>query len=84
MMFQMDEAIEQAKRVQNKYTDTLMQNKHVIGVSVRPMYGYNQSKPTEYALVLLVEEDGQNQWFPTQIEDVPVIVQPVSRGTTTQ
>lgn len=81
MMFNTDEAIELAKKAQKKYTDTLMKNKHVMGVSVAPVDGYSQSKPTEYALVLLVDEDGQRHWFPTKLDDVPVIVQPINRVT---
>jgi len=76
MMFNTDESIEMAKDVQKKYTDSLMQNKHVLGVSVQPVDGYGQSRPTEFALVLLIDEDGEKHWFPTQIDNVPVILRP--------
>lgn len=81
MMFNTDEAIEIAKKAQTKYTDSLMQNKHVMGVSVQPIDGYSQSRPTEYALVLLVDEGGQRHWFPSELDHVPVIVQPINRVT---
>lgn len=81
MMFNTDESIEHAKDVQKKYTDSLMKNRHVMGISVQPVDGYSQSRPTEYALVLLVDEAGAKHWFPTQIDNVPVIVKPVGHIT---
>jgi len=80
-MFGMDPKIEQAKHVQNKYTDSLMQNRHVMGVSVRPVEGYVH-KPEAYALVVLVDEYVEPHHIPEVLDDVPVIVQRVSRGKT--
>lgn len=76
-MFQTDEAILRAKHVQMKYTDHLMQDKHVLGVSVRPVEGYVH-KPKEYALVVLVDDNLPAGAIPTTLDDVRVIVQRVS------
>ncbi len=78
-MFAMDPKIEQAKRVQNKYTDRLMQNQHVMGVSVQPVEGYVH-KPEAYALVVLVDDHVEPHHIPKVLEDVPVIVQRVNWG----
>ena len=75
----MDPKIERAKHVQHKYTDSLMQNQHVLGVSVRPVEGYVH-KPEAYALVILVDEYVEPHHMPKVLDDVPVIVQKV--GTT--
>jgi len=75
----MDPKIERAKHVQSKYTDSLMQNQHVLGVSVRPIEGYVH-KPEAYALVILVDEYVEPHHIPKVLEDVPVIIQKV--GTT--
>jgi len=80
-MFGMDPKIAQAKHVQNKYTDSLMQNRHIMGVSVRPVEGYVH-KPEAYALVVLVDEYVEPHHIPEVLDDVPVIVQRVSRGKT--
>ena len=80
-MFGTDPKIEQAKHVQNKYTDSLMQNRHVMGVSVRPVEGYVH-KPEAYALVVLVDEYVEPHHIPKILDDVPVIVQRVGRVKT--
>lgn len=74
----MDPKIERAKQVQNKYTESLMQNQHVMGVSVRPVEGYVH-KPEAYALVVLVDEHVEPHHLPKVLDDVPVIVQRVGR-----
>ena len=74
----MDPKIEHAKRVQNKYTDSLMQNQHVMGVSVRPVEGYVH-RPEAYALVVLIDEHTEEHHIPDVLDDVPVIVQRVGR-----
>jgi hypothetical protein len=71
-MFNMDPKIEQAVNVQKKYTDSLMQNQHVMGVSVRPVDGYVHH-PEAYALVVLVDDETTD--IPAHLDDVPVIVQ---------
>ena len=78
----MDPKIEQAVNVQKKYTDSLMQNRHVMGVSVRPVEGYVYH-PEAYALVVLVDDEAAKNHIPTQLDDVPVIVQPIG-GITAQ
>lgn len=77
-MFGTDPRIEQAKRVQNKYTETLMQNQHVMGVSVRPVDGYVHN-PEGYALVVLVDEQAEPHQIPNALDGIPVIVQRVGR-----
>jgi hypothetical protein len=77
-MFFMDARIERAIDVQKKYTDRLMQNRHVMGVSVRPVNGYVHN-PEGYALVVLVDDDDARKLIPKQLEDVPVIVQPIGK-----
>jgi len=72
----MDPRIEQAVNVQKKYTDTLMQNRHVMGVSVRPINGYVHH-PEAYALVVLVDDETVKNHIPSHLDDVPVIVKPV-------
>jgi hypothetical protein len=79
-MFFMDARIERAVDVQKKYTDRLMQNRHVMGVSVRPVNGYVHN-PEGYALVVLVDDDDARKLIPKQLEDVPVIVQPIGKVT---
>lgn len=74
----MDPKIMRAKQVQNKYTDSLMQNEHIMGVSVRPIEGYVH-KPEAYALVILVDEHAEAHHIPDVLEDVPVIVQRVGK-----
>jgi hypothetical protein len=74
----MDPRIEQAVNVQKKYTDRLMQNQHVMGVSVRPVDGYVHH-PEAYALVVLVDDEGIKKQLPSQLDDVPVIVQRVGK-----
>ena len=74
----MDSRIERAVDVQKKYTDSLMQNRHVMGVSVRPVNGYVHN-PEGYALVVLVDDDDARKLIPKQLDDVPVIVQPIGR-----
>jgi hypothetical protein len=74
----MDPKIEQAVNVQKKYTDSLMQNRHVMGVSVRPVDGYVYH-PEGYALVVLVDDEAAKNHIPAQLDDVPVIVQPVGK-----
>jgi len=76
----MDARIERAVDVQKKYTDRLMQNRHVMGVSVRPVNGYVHN-PEGYALVVLVDDDDARKLIPKQLEDVPVIVQPIGKVT---
>jgi len=75
-MFNIDPKIEQAINVQKKYTDSLMQNQHVMGVSVRPVDGYVHH-PEAYALVVLVDDESVN--IPAHLDDVPVIVQRVGK-----
>jgi len=75
----MDPKIERAKYVQNKYTETLMRNQHVMGVSVRPVEGYVH-KPEAYALVVLVDEHAEPNHIPSVLDDVPVIVQRIGRN----
>ena len=77
-MFGIDPKIEQAKNVQYKYTDSLMQNRHVMGVSIRPVEGYVH-KPEAYALVVLVDEYIEPHHLPKILDDVPVIVQRVGK-----
>ena len=77
----MDPKIEQAVNVQKKYTDSLMQNRHVMGVSVRPVEGYVHH-PETYALVVLVDDEANKNLVPTQLDNVPVIVRPIGRGKT--
>jgi hypothetical protein len=74
----MDSRMERAVDVQKKYTDGLMKNEHVMGVSVRPIggYGYN---PEAYALVVLVDDDEAKKLIPKQLDNVPVIVQRVGK-----
>jgi len=74
----MDPKIERAKYVQSKYTERLMQNQHVLGVSVRPVEGYVH-KPEAYALVVLVDEYVEPHHLPEMLDDVPVIVQKVGK-----
>ena len=74
----MDSRIEHAVNVQKKYTDSLMQNEHVMGVSVRPVNGYVHN-PEGYALVVLVDDEEAKKLIPKQLEDVPVIVQPIGK-----
>jgi len=74
----MDPKIEQAVNVQKKYTDSLMQNRHVMGVSVRPVDGYVYH-PEAYALVVLVDDEANKSHIPSKLDDVPVIVQPIGR-----
>ena len=76
----MDPRIEQAINVQKKYTDSLMQNEHVMGVSVRPVDGYVYH-PAAYALVVLVDDEEVKKHIPSQLDDVRVIVQPVGKIT---
>jgi len=76
----MDPKIEQAVNVQKKYTDSLMKNQHVMGVSVRPVEGYVYH-PEAYALVVLVDDEAAKNHIPTQLDNVPVIVQRVGRIT---
>jgi len=80
-MFHIDPKIEQAVNVQKKYTDKLMQNEHVMGVSVRPVDGYVHH-PETYALVVLVDDEEVKKHIPSKLDDVPVIVQPIGRGKT--
>ena len=75
----MDPRIEQAVNVQKKYTDSLMQNQHVMGVSVRPVDGYVHN-PEAYALVVLVDDEDAKKQIPAQLDDVRVIVKPIGRG----
>jgi len=75
----MDSRIEQAKRVQQKYTDQLMQNQHVMGVSVYPVDGYVH-KPEVYALMVLVDDENAQHDIPSHLEDVPVIIKPIGRA----
>jgi hypothetical protein len=77
-MFNVDPKIEQAVNVQKKYTDSLMQNQHVMGVSVRPVDGYVHH-PEAYALVVLVDDENAKNHIPSQLDDVPVIVQRVGK-----
>jgi len=79
----MDPRIQQAVNVQKKYTDSLMQNRHVMGVSVRPINGYVHN-PEAYALVVLVDVDDETvkNHIPSHLDDVPVIVKPVSHFKT--
>ena len=72
----MDPKIEQAVNVQKKYTDSLMQNQHVMGVSVRPVDGYVHH-PESYALVVLVDDESVD--IPAHLDDVPVIIQRVGK-----
>ena len=74
----MDPKIEAAVNVQKKYTDSLMQNRHVMGVSVRPVNGYVHN-PEGYALVVLVDDDDARKLIPKQLDDVPVIVQHIGK-----
>lgn len=74
----MDPKIEQAVNVQKKYTDSLMKNQHVMGVSVRPVEGYVYH-PEAYALVVLVDDDEAKKLIPKQLDNVPVIVQRVGK-----
>jgi hypothetical protein len=74
----MDPKIEQAVNVQKKYTDRLMKNRHVMGVSVRPVDGYGYH-PEAYALVVLVDDEAAKKNIPSKLDDVPVIVQPVGK-----
>jgi len=74
----MDPKIEQAVNVQKKYTDSLMQNQHVMGVSVRPVEGYVHH-PETYALLVLVDDEANRNVVPTQLDNVPVIVRPIGR-----
>ena len=74
----MDSRIEHAVNVQKKYTDRLMQNQHVMGVSVRPVDGYVHN-PEGYALLVLVDDEDAKKLIPKQLEDVPVIVQPIGK-----
>jgi len=76
MMFSMDPRIERAVNVQKKYTDSLMENRHVMGVSVRPVNGYVHN-PEAYALVVLVDDETVKNHIPSQLDDIPVIVKPV-------
>jgi hypothetical protein len=75
----MDPKIEQAVNVQKKYTDRLMQNRHVMGVSVRPVEGYVHH-PETYALLVLVDDEANKNHIPTQLDNVPVIVKSIGRG----
>jgi len=77
----MDPKIEQAVNVQKKYTDSLMQNQHVMGVSVRPVEGYVHH-PETYALVVLIDDEANKNHIPTQLDNVPVIVQRVGKFKT--
>jgi len=77
-MFNVDPKIEQAVNVQKKYTDSLMQNQHVMGVSVRPVEGYVYH-PEAYALVVLVDDEKEKSHIPSHLDDVPVIVQRVGK-----
>jgi len=74
----MDSRIERAVNVQKKYTDSLMQNEHVMGVSVRPVDGYVHH-PEDYALLVLVDDEEAKKLIPKQLEDVSVIVQPIGK-----
>ena len=74
----MDSRIEHAVNVQKKYTDSLMRNQHVMGVSVRPVDGYVHN-PKDYALVVLVDDDDAKKHIPKQLDNVPVIVQRVGK-----
>ena len=74
----MDPRIEAAVNVQKKYTDSLMQNRHVMGVSVRPVNGYAHN-PEGYALVVLVDDDEAKKNIPKQLDNVPIIVQRVGK-----
>jgi len=74
----MDPSIEQAVNVQKKYTDRLMQNQHVMGVSVRPVDGYVYH-PEAYALVVLVDDEEAKKHIPSKLDDVPVIVQRIGK-----
>jgi hypothetical protein len=74
----MDSRIEHAVNVQKKYTDSLMQNEHVMGVSVRPVNGYVHN-PEGYALVVLVDDEEAKKLIPKQLDNVPVIVQPIGK-----
>ena len=76
----MDPRIEQAVNVQKKYTDSLMQNEHVMGVSVRPVDGYVHN-PEAYVLVVLVDDEEAKKHIPSQLDNVQVIVQPVGKIT---
>lgn len=76
----MDPNIEQAVNVQKKYTDSLMQNQHVMGVSVRPVDGYVHH-PEAYALVVLVDDEDEKNHIPSRLDDVQVIVQRVGKFT---
>jgi len=70
--------MEEAVNVQKKYTDSLMQNEHVMGVSVRPVNGYVHN-PEGYALLVLVDDEEAKKLIPKQLENVPVIVQPIGK-----
>jgi len=74
----MDARIERAVSVQKKYTDSLMRNQHVMGVSVRPTNGYVHH-PDDYALVVLVDDEEVKNHIPSHLDDVPVIVQRVGK-----
>jgi len=76
----MDPRIEQAVNVQKKYTDRLMENQHVMGVSVRPVDGYVHH-PEAYALEVLVDDEEAKKHIPTQLDDVRVIVKPIGKVT---
>jgi len=78
MMFDMDPRIEQAVNVQKKYTDSLMKNEHVMGVSVRPVGGYVHN-PEDYALVVLVDDEEAIDHIPSHLDNVRVVVQPIGR-----
>jgi len=80
-MFTMDTRIQRAVDVQMKHTDRLMKDQHVMGVSVRPVDGYVHN-PSDYALVVLVDEYVEPDHIPSIIEDVPVIVQRVRSSKT--
>jgi len=80
-MFNMDTRIQRAVDVQMKHTESLMKNKHIMGVSVRPVDGYVHN-PEAYALVVLVDEEADRDHIPSTIDDVPVIIQRVRSSRT--
>lgn len=73
-MFESNPKIQQAVRVQHKYTDTLMQNQGVMGVSVHPVDGYGMFHPHIFVLMVLVDDDAAVDHIPSVLDDVPVLV----------
>jgi hypothetical protein len=74
-VFESNPKIQQAVRVQHKYTDTLMQNQEVLEVSVRPVDGYVMFHPHIFVLMVLVDDEANVDHIPSVLDDVPVLVQ---------